>query len=345
MTVGPLSAAGFHVICPGSTSNLGSGFDTLGMAVDRYLTLHLRPASDREQVSGLTLERRGTLADLPDDTDGPGGDLIVSTLMNRLGRIPCPMILIADSDIPIGRGLGSSASARVAGEVLAALVAGGEVDRVAVMAAATADEGHPDNVAPTVFGGLVAAGMRGGLASDSPTGLPQPDVRRLLLSPAIGWGYSAPATQVATRESRAALPDSWPRDLVARSLSRLARLIPALGDPGADGEHLRGLLDDELHVPHRLPLIPGAAEAVVAAREAGAWGVTLSGAGSGLIALGPTRGMGPIVMAMSAAFATTQPTDGTPDAFVLHPEFQGVRWGEGTPPDLNSLRPVPIRLA
>lgn len=335
MTVRRLPTNGIHVVCPASTSNLGSGFDTLGMAVDRYLTLHLRPASDRERVDGLVLERRGTLEDL--SLNG-AEDLIVSTLMDRIGQLPGPVVLTADSDIPIGRGLGSSASARVAGEVLASMLMHDAVDLREVLGAATAGEGHPDNVAPAVLGGLVAAGMSAASHPDDANRVPL--VRALALSPAIGWGFAAPQTSLSTRESRAALPEHWSRDVVARSLSRLARLIPALADPGPNGIHLTGLLEDELHVPYRLPLIPGAVEAVGAAFEAGAWGVTLSGAGSGLIVLGHVGEMEPLVAAMSKAFrAAAGPKTSEPEAFVLHPVSQGVRWGQGLPPTLSALRP------
>ena len=334
---------GFHVICPGSTSNIGPGFDTLGMAVDRYLTVHARAATNRERVDGIRLERTGTLADLASGGDPSQNDLLVSTLLRRLGQAPFPLVITAHADIPIGRGLGSSAAARVAGEVLAALMADRPVDRSEIMAAATAGEGHPDNVAPAVMGGLVAAGMRSAAVEAAVDGAVdaemgrggQPDVRALRLSPTIGWGFAAPSLQLATHESRAALPASRPRDVVTRSLSRLARLIPALADPGADGEHLNGLLDDELHVPHRLPLIPGGSAAVQAALGAGAWAVTLSGAGSGLIALGPHAAMEAIVAAMCDAFDAAGTTDRPPLAFVVHPEFQGVRWGAGEPPAFN----------
>ena len=330
-----LDAEGIHVVCPGSTSNLGSGFDTLGLAVNRYLTLHLMPA-EKGSAPGLMLERRGTLAALG-QAIRPGDDLIVSTLTARVGTFSEPMRLIADSNIPVGKGLGSSASARVAGEVLSALLTEGAPDPMAVLEAAANAEGHPDNVAPAVLGGLVAAGT----LDSNPPGDPRgkgggPDIRSLPLSPEIGWGYAAPASSLGTRESRAALPKAWPRDVVARSLSRLARLIPSLAHPGVDGEKLRGLFDDELHVPYRRPLSPGALEAAAAARAEGAWGVTLSGAGSGLIALGPRQGMGAIVSAMRAAFLEAD-SSGQPDAFGLEVEARGVRWGAGAPHGVEVL--------
>ncbi len=303
---------GWEVSVPGSTSNLGPGFDVLGMAVDRRLTARLRLesiAADGPEPE-VDVTRSGTLAHLD---LAPEHDYLSAPLLAHLAPGE-RWSLGVDSAIPFGRGMGSSAAARVAGEVLAELVGRGEVDLDAVLARAAAGEGHADNVAPSVRGGLVAvaAGSEG-----------EPVVR-LPVSASIAWGYVAPGRAVDTHASRGALPDAWDRPVVVRSLARLARLIPALADPGVDGDHLRGLLEDELHVPHRLPLVPGGDAARDAGRAAGAWAVTISGAGSGLLVLAAHDRIDAVLARMTTAFE--EAGAGPVTAFPFSVETTGVRW-------------------
>jgi homoserine kinase len=221
------------------------------------------------------------------------------------------------SEIPLGRGLGSSAAARVAGSVLGRLLARGRADRPDVLRDAAIREGHPDNAAPAVLGGLVAAN-RG--ADGRVVAVPLP------LSLRIGWVFAMPGTGLATERARAALPEQIPFSAAIRNTGRLALLIPALA--AGDGDLLARAMEDELHVPYRLPLIPGAREAVEAARAAGAWGVTLSGAGSGLLAAVPPGCEAEVGRAMARSF------EAHPDAHggswrILRPWTAGAQWGFG----------------
>src|SRR5262249_28963521 len=131
-----------------------------------------------------------------------------------------------------------------------------------------------DNVAPALFGGLV------GVARDSEG---RAQAFSLPLSENVGFAFAAPDVEVPTPLARRALPAEVPHAMAARALGRMAALVEglALGDE----QMLQLGFADELHVPYRLPLIPRAREAFSAAREAGAWAVTISGSGSGLIAL------------------------------------------------------------
>lgn len=294
---------------PCSTSNLGAGFDVVGLALDRYLKASFEPGG-----AELRLERAGTLAglDLP-----PDRDLLVrafrSHLETRGVAVPAGVIR-AESEIPVGRGLGSSAAAVVAGLALAAAVAGdAEPDRCALLVEAERWEGHPDNVAPALLGGLVASAHD---AAGSTHAMPHP------VSEAVGFAFAAPGVVVPTSTARAALPVTVPHGAAIRSLGRLAALLRGLAT--ADAALLAIGFSDELHVPYREPLIPGAAWALSAAREAGAWAATISGAGSGLIAVCEPRRAGEVAEAMGRAFAEAAGPEGVA-WFAARPELEGTR--------------------
>jgi homoserine kinase len=299
----PLSKA--QVRAPCSTSNLGSGFDTLGLALNRHLQATFEPGG-----SGLEIERTGTLAALEEE---PARDLLAMTFhrfVTEGGGVPRG-ILRVHSEIPLKRGLGSSAAALVAGHDLAAAALGHASDPVASFRYASQREGHGDNAAPCALGGLRAV-------------VPGSDGLRPLaleLSRDVGFAYAAPAIGLSTTEARAALPRLVPHHTAVAELGRLAALLRglALGDP----ELLRVGVEDELHVPHRLPLIPGAFGAIAAGYEAGAWAVTISGSGSGLLALCAVEDARQVASAMREVFAL-----GVDDprcvGFELRPDFEGV---------------------
>jgi homoserine kinase len=297
-----------RVRVPGSTSNLGAGFDTIGLAIRRYLTASYAPGG-----ASLVLERHGTLAALPaEDAD----DHLVRAFCRQARRLgvadPVGRITV-DSEIPVCRGLGSSGAAIVAGLLLAAGAAGEQRwDARALLSEATQQEGHPDNVAAALHGGLV------GIARDT-DGM---RAFRLSLSDHLGFAFAAPGVELSTPAARAALPATVPHAVAARALGRLVALLRGLatGEP----EALRIGFDDELHVPYRLPLIPGAAAALDAARRAGAWAVTISGSGSGLIAVGPPPSAAAVAEAMGRAFGEAAGPAGVV-AFATAPDFQGGR--------------------
>lgn len=319
------------VCVPASTSNLGPGFDTLGLALDRSLRARFEPGEPGERGEsgdvgepgaagepgeagggGLELVRTGTLTDL----GAPTADLTLGTFREAFGPGTAPAgRLIVDSDIPVARGLGSSAAARVAGRWLARLVRGGGPpdadERQALLEHCAALEGHPDNVAPAVLGGFVAARLERGrvLATHLP------------LSPDVGLVFADPGVPLGTRVARAALPRLVPHHDAAATAGAVALLLHGLAI--ADAALIRAGVEDRLHVPYRLPLIDGAAEARAAALDAGAWGVTLSGSGSGLLAF-TARGEERVVAdALVAGFTAA----GSPlaTAFVVRPDPFGAR--------------------
>lgn len=296
-----------RVRAPGSTSNLGAGFDCVGLAVDRRLEASFEPGG-----SELELVRKGSLADIK---GAPEDDLLVRAFrraLARRGHEEAFGLLEVDSAIPIGRGLGSSASAVVAGTALAQIVSGGTVDVEGSFTAGLAAEGHGDNAAPCAFGGLQA--VVGSEGSSRVVPLP--------LSPEVGFAYAAPPHSVSTQFAREALPRTVPFELATEAVWRMACLLRGLAE-GDEGLLAMGF-DDRLHAPHRMALIPGAGDAVHAARAAGAWGATVSGAGSGLLAVGPANHATALAEAMSEAFASKYGADRV-IAFPLEPEIEGVR--------------------
>lgn len=259
---------GARVRVPCSTSNLGSGYDTVGLALDRYLDASFEPA----EGGGLSVVRSGTLAKLDADATP---DIVAETFTRELARhgIAPSGVLRLVSEIPVARGLGASATAVLAGYDLARAARGKARDDDGAFEVALRREGHGDNAAPSLFGGLRAVAA----TADGPI------VIQLHLSEAVGFAYAAPAAGISTKEARGILPTHVPHRLAAASLGRLAALIRGLAE--GHPELIRIGVKDELHVPHRLPLIPSSLSAMSAATDAGAWGVTVSGAGSGLIAM------------------------------------------------------------
>lgn len=358
--------AACRVRVPCTTSNLGAGFDCLGLALDRYLEASFEPGG-----TTLSLERSGTLAEL-DALDVPvARDRLAAAFNSRLARAPGRPngVLRVTSEIPIAKGLGSSAAATIAGLVLARAASGyrpsvgrsepharsatgdsgddvrrarlavagkeppaaspsSRFEWLEVAAEAVAIEGHPDNVGPALLGGLVVAlpALTGGSVpatlhpEPESKGGSEPVLRRLPLSPDIGFAFAAPPAPVDTAAARAMLPATVPFAMAARSLPRVAALLYGLAH--ADAECLRAGFDDELHVPHRLPLIPGGAAALAAAREAGAWAATISGSGSGLIAACPAGIENRIADAMCEALRLAA---GHAVGFPLRPDTSGTR--------------------
>lgn len=256
-----------HVRVPCSTSNLGPGFDTLGLALDRYLHARFEPGG-----SSLELSRTGQAAALAESVDD---DLLARTFKHTVEEAGASALgaLSVDSEIPLARGLGSSAAAILAGYDLARASLGVPPDPDRAFRTAYEHEGHGDNAGPCLIGGLCAV----------VPGSDGPQLLRLALSSRVGFAYAAPAAGISTTTARSALPSTVPHAIAVQELGRLTALLRGLAD--GDPDLIRIGIEDQLHVPHRLPLIPGAFNAVSAGYDAGAWGVTISGSGSGLLAL------------------------------------------------------------
>ena len=291
-----------HVSVPASTANLGAGFDCLALA------LGLRNTVAFEQMpAGLEIQIEGEGAEhLPRDSH----NLIVKaaeTVFARVGRRPAGLRLRALNGIPLGSGMGSSAAAVVGGLAAADALVEANLGREQMLRLAHAIEGHPDNAAAALWGGLT-------LVSADPSGM---HARRLSLPP-LTVVIALPDIRLATADARAALPQQVPMQDAVFNLGHALFTVQAL--TAGDFELLRWAAADRLHQPYRRQWIRGYAAVERAALEAGASAVTLSGAGPALAAFAPA-GHEQIAGAMRGAFEAAGVNCRT---FVLPADEQGI---------------------
>ena len=254
---------------PASTANLGPGFDCLALALDMWneITVHIG-----QPGFGVQIEGEGSDL-LPHDSS----NLILQAMARMYkesGRsFPHDVILISKNSIPIRSGLGSSASAVIAGLLAASSLLGKTVSTQDLLKMAVEFEGHADNVAACLLGGMVI------VAHEDDTWI----VEEIPVQP-IKAVIVLPENRLSTREARAVLPEKVSMQDAVNNLSHVALLVHALRENRMD--LLATAMRDNLHQPYRMKLIPGAKEALQAAYETGAYGAALSGAGPGLIAFG-----------------------------------------------------------
>lgn len=271
-----------HVRIPATSANLGPGFDALGLALALYNEVVAEPRQ------GVTVKIAGEGADrLPRDASNVVARG-VKLAYEAAGRAFDGCALECVNRIPAARGLGSSAAAWVGGLVAGNALLGSPLSRDVLLALAARAEGHPDNVAAAVFGGLtVSCGTPDGVTAVT---LPVPTT--------LAWVVLVPEVTSVTAEARALLPRSVPREDAVFNVQRVALLLAGL--QAALPAALSVALEDRLHQPYRLKLFPWMPEVVTAARGAGALGCVLSGAGPSLLAVvaGDGRAVG---RAMEAA--------------------------------------------
>src|SRR3954467_2277690 len=247
-------AAPVRVRVPATSANLGPGFDALGLA----LTLHDDVVA-RVTDSGLSVDVAGMGAAT---VARNARNLVVRAMraaFDRLGGRPGGLELVCANRIPHGRGLGSSAAAIVAGIVAArALVAGGaeRLDDAAALALAAEIEGHPDNVAACLLGGLT-------LAWADTAGV---QAERLDLHPSVAPVVFIPGSSSSTKAARRLLPDVVPHADATRNAARSALLVEALG---RRPDRLLTATEDRLHQPYRAEAMPRSATLLSELRERG----------------------------------------------------------------------------
>jgi homoserine kinase len=252
---------------PGTTANLGSGFDTLGLAVALYNRATVGRRSDRRvEITSPIAEdaRAGALAMLEE----AAAAFFKKTRAPRFG-----VDLHLAGEVPIARGLGSSVTARLGCVAGLNALAGSPLDRQGLLEVVAALEGHPDNAAPAVFGGFTAAGFVGSEVRCIRVPLPS-QIRLVTLIPDF---------EVSTPEARKRVPQTFSKADTIHILNR-ASLVTAAFATGRL-ESLRGCFDDRIHQPYRAPLIPGMDAILAAGVKAGAIGGWLSGSGSTLMCL------------------------------------------------------------
>jgi homoserine kinase len=266
----------FEVHVPCSTSNLGAGFDALGLALGGLsLRVQVRPGGSGLRIADLHGEGRDAL---PRDERNR---VIVAAraAAERAGR-PLPAALAAEievhNDIPLQRGLGSSAAAALAGALLADALLEGALGEQGALAVAVQMEGHPDNVVPALRGGAqVAVRDAAGAVLSCPVRMAVPLAAALFI----------PDQPLATAEARAVLPQRVTLQDAVHNLGRSALWVAALS--AGRVELIAEAMRDRLHQPARSQLMPWLPELIEAALRAGAHGAALSGAGTTVCALCP----------------------------------------------------------
>jgi len=269
---------------PGSTSNCGAGFDTLGLAVDLHndVTLARRPATFGAQAARPADARAQRMV-----------DAAATAFFSVAAQAPFGFSYQIDGDVPPARGLGSSVTVRAG--VIACLnaLAGAGLTPHDIVGLVTTLEGHPDNAAAAVLGGFCVA------RSDPITGA-YVDTVRFEVPKELAFVVVSPQVEILTKESRGALPATLPHADAVRAAAKSAALVHGLAH--ADPRLLAAGLDDVLHVPFRRALVPGYDEVTSAARQAGAYGATLSGSGPTIVAVVGVDGVRAVGGAMVRAW-------------------------------------------
>jgi homoserine kinase len=249
---------------PGSTSNCGAGFDTLGLALELYN----RVTVSRGPGPGPVAERPADARAHPMVADA------AAAFSGATGLAAGGFRYRIDGDVPAARGLGSSVTV-IAG-ILAGLDAlhGTGLGRERLVGLVTAIEGHPDNASAGVLGGFCVA------RSDPATGA-YLDTQRFEVPGSVAFVVASPGVEQLTKESRGILPPTLAFFDAVRSINSAAYLVAAFAS--GDYGRLRGSSGDFIHEPYRLPRIPGAGPAIAAGIGAGALTGWLSGSGSSVL--------------------------------------------------------------
>ena len=273
---------------PGTSANCGPGFDCLGVACTIYNELELTLLEEER----LDIEITGDGAEnIPVDERNIVWRSI-QKLWERAGKAQDYKggVIRMNNGVPLSRGLGSSATAIVGGLKAANECLGNPFTNRDLLQMATEIEGHPDNVAPAIFGGFTISIVRNG----------KPECFSLMPKLPLKLVVTVPDFFLPTKAARAVLPAEVPMKDAVFNIGRAAMLTAALCK--GNKSFLRSVFDDALHQPYRAKLIPGMYDVFKAARAAGALGASMSGAGPCLIAF-TVENADAVGMAMRDAFA------------------------------------------
>jgi homoserine kinase len=300
------------VTVPGTTANIGPGFDCLGAALTIYNRFHFtlregEPGAVSIQVSGLEAKRVAT------DASNLAYRSFVQLFQHLQRPVPAVTIHI-DLGVPLARGLGSSSTAIVGGLVAANHLAGTPLTAQEVRDLAIALEGHPDNVVPALVGGCQLA-----VIGDSNYWQLCPIPWHENIVPVV----AIPDFEVSTEMARQVLPGTYSRADAIFNTAHLGLLIRGLATE--NDSWLREAMSDRIHQPYRKSLIPGYDTVARAAIDAGAYGLVISGAGPTLLALTPSSAAESVRSAMAAAWVL----DCSVDAKALSLDTAGVRLEPG----------------
>ena len=258
-----------RVKAPATSANMGPGFDCMGIALNIFNTVEAQIIPE-----GLEIETYGRDAGLIENDDTNLIYRAMKKVFTMTGYSPAGLKITSYNEIPVARGLGSSAASTAAGLLLANALAGEKLGLDEIIKLGTEIEGHPDNIVPALIGGMTLS-----YAMDtSAVGYVKmdfPDKMRMIVM--------VPDFMLSTSKSREVLPSRVDIKDAVFNVSRAALMVAAL--TSNKPELLKYAVEDRLHQPYRGKLIPGMEEIFATAYNAGARGVFLSGSGSTLIAL------------------------------------------------------------
>lgn len=259
----------FRITVPATTANIGPGFDAMGLALNLFLSVDVRALDSGEQ---RVVWADPKMKPLSDDKN-----LILISMTTTFRKLNMESqgfeLIMRDCQIPVSRGLGSSASAIVAGIIAANEISGRKMTRKDIIDWATELEGHPDNVVPAILGGMSVSFQSNGDVFT--TQIPVPAQ--------LGFAVMIPDFELSTKLAREALPKMYSKADCIHNLSRAAYLVGSFNNGSLSG--LREALNDKVHQPYRIGLIQDGQHILDKSRELGAAGEFISGAGPTLIAL------------------------------------------------------------
>ena len=302
---------------PATSANLGPGYDAVGLALSLSIRVSL------ERAPAPLVEVHGTGSELiPTGPEHPAYRA-AKFVADELGEPDVHFHLVQENSIPPARGLGGSAAALVGGAVAANDLLGRSMAAPDLLNLVCELDGHPDNAAPALLGGLVIGTL-------TPEG-----VNAVRLEPKdLKAVVAVPDFEVSTTAARHALPEKVPHRDAVFNVGRSGLLLGALAT--GNYELLRVAMQDKLHQPYRSHLIPGLEDVIEAAHETGAYGASLSGSGPTVIAFAPEEPAEEISDAMQAAF---EAKDVETKAWVLDVDLSGAR--VEPPGEVPASSPVP----
>lgn len=282
------------ITVPATSANIGPGFDSVGVALSKYLTIEIKEPSDKWFI-------KHDLGDIPSDES----NLLVATALQIKSDLQ-PHVVEMTSDIPLARGLGSSSSVIVAGIELANQLGNLHLTDEEKLAIATEIEGHPDNVAPAIFGNLVIASYV------------NQHVNQIVAKfPACSFIAFIPSYELKTSDSRGVLPQelSYKEAVAASSIANVAVAGLLSGNLEVAGAAIEG---DRFHEKYRQSLVKEFAPIKALAKAHGAYATYLSGAGPTIMVLAENDKADDIKSAIEAL-----QFDG--ECFILEVDREGVR--------------------
>ena len=252
---------------PATTANMGSGFDTLGMALKLYNILEVEKLSE-----GIEITDRGKPFGFPDREN-----LIYTSLLKALSEYDYKLkglrLNLCECNVPLSRGLGSSATCIVGGIMAAGVVMGIDIPKEKIINIATSIEGHPDNVVPAAVGGMT-------ISINNPEGVIYSKVN---VSDKLKFFVIIPELSVSTNSARKVLPISYSREDCIFNISRSAMLVNAMNN--GEFDKLRVSTQDKLHQPYRKQFIENIDEIFSKAQSFGSLSEFISGSGSTMISI------------------------------------------------------------